>query len=97
MGCCHSHVGGVIVIDGADAINNILHPVYGALGVDFDPTATGALRDQAPDTTIPQVAEAIVDQLEALGEVSRGTLSVETVNAGRELLPDHLVVTGTKY
>jgi len=86
-----AHVGGVIVVTGADDINEVLHPVYEALGVEFTTTATGALTDLVPEITITSVVAAIVAELEALGEVSRATLSSAMVDRGREMVLDHLV------
>lgn len=86
-----AHVGGVIVVGGADVINEVLDPVYGALGVDFDPAATGALQEKAPGLTLGAVAEAIVAELSEVAEVHEDTLTAATLAAGRELLADHLV------
>ncbi|NND02997.1 MAG: lipoate--protein ligase family protein [Acidimicrobiia bacterium] len=86
-----AHVGGVIVIGGAEDINAVLEPVYGALGVDFDPASTGSMRDVQPSLTLTGVSEAIVTELAQLAEVMEDTLPRSIVNAGREFLPDHLV------
>lgn len=86
-----AHVGGVIVIDGADQINEVLRPVYGALGVDFDPAATGALREMRSDLTATEVADAVVAELRAVADVEESTLSGRLIAAGREMVPDHLV------
>ena len=86
-----AHVGGVIVVGGADAINEVLLPVYAALGVGFEPAATGALSDLVPDLTMAHVVAAVVAELEALGEVSVATLSSAMVQQGRDMLPDHLI------
>ena len=40
-----AYVGGVVVLDGVDTINDVLEPVYRHLGIPFDPGATGALSD----------------------------------------------------
>lgn len=86
-----AHVGGVIVLDDAAAINQVLQPVYGALGVDFDPTATGALRELQPQLTVAAMVDAIRAELEVRGNVTPATLPMEAVAAGRAMLPDHLV------
>jgi lipoate-protein ligase A len=86
-----AHVGGVIVVGGADAINEVLLPVYAALGVGFEPAATGALSDLVPDLTMACVVAAIVAELQALGEISVATLSSAMVQRGRDMLPDHLI------
>lgn len=89
-----AHVGGVVVVDGAAAINEVLQPVYGALGVEFDPAATGSLAEMRPGLTAGDVTGAIVEQLGSIGEVVTAPLSLATVREGRELLPDHLVAAG---
>ncbi len=86
-----AHVGGVVVVDNATAINEVLEPVYGALGVEFAPSATGALTDIAPALTVTAVAAAVVAELEDVGEVGAATLTSALIHRGRELLPDHLV------
>ena len=88
-----AHVGGVIVVTGADTINEVLLPVYAALDVDFEPTATGALSDLIPDVTVAAVVTAIVAELQLRGEVSGSTLSSTMVRRGRDMLEDHLVTT----
>jgi len=89
-----AHVGGVIVVDDGHAINTVLAPVYGALGVAFDPAATGALRERNPAVTPTAVAEAIVAELAALATVDPATLPRALLSDGRALLADHLVSTG---
>ena len=80
-------------VTGADAINEVLRPVYAALDVDFEPAATGALSDLIPDITMVAVVAAIVAELEALREISGATLSSTMVQHGRDMLGDHLVTT----
>lgn len=86
-----AHVGGVIVVDGAERVNEVIGPVYEALDVDFDPAATGALSEMATGLTITSVVDAIVSELNELGELVPSTLSSKTLSQGRMLLPDHLV------
>ena len=86
-----AHVGGVIVVTGTDLINEVLDPVYGALGIEFEPSATGALTDLLPAMTITEVAQAIVAELALVGEISSATLPSEIVHRGRDMLSDHLV------
>lgn len=86
-----AHVGGVIVIDDAAAINTVLNPVYGALGVDFDPDATGALADESRSVSATDVVAAAVAELEQIAEVTPATLSMALVTDGRALLKDHIV------
>jgi len=87
-----AHVGGVIVVDDAAAVNEVLDPVYGELGVNFDPAATGALSDTAPGVTSSAVVEAIMAELAEFAELERATLDRRVLDAARALLADHLGV-----
>jgi len=40
-----AHVGGVIVMDNSEAINDVLIPVYELLGIPLDPATTGSVAD----------------------------------------------------
>ena len=40
-----AYVGGVVVLDDADAVNDVLDPVYRLLDLPFDPAVTGAVSD----------------------------------------------------
>jgi octanoyl-[GcvH]:protein N-octanoyltransferase len=59
-----AYVGGVMVLDGAQQINQVLDPVYRLLGIPFDPATTGAVSDIKPvdqddfATTLIQVIAA---------------------------------------
>jgi len=46
-----AHVGGVVVVDGAARVREVLVPVYDALGLAWDPVTVGALADEAPGVT----------------------------------------------
>ena len=72
-----AHVGGVIVVEGADRVRDILLPVYEAMGLDWRPEATGAVADEAPGVTVDDVIGALRDSfageysLEAAGSTRR--------------------------
>ena len=83
-----AHVGGVVVVDGAPEVNEVLHPVYGALGVEFEPSATGALSDQIADVTVTAVVDAIIAELASVALVEPATLSSDMIAAGRALLAE---------
>jgi lipoate-protein ligase A len=40
-----AQVGGMIVVNDSETVNDVLIPVYDALGLDMDPTRTGAIAD----------------------------------------------------
>ena len=85
-----SHVGGVVVVDGADRVNGVLVPVYRELGLQWRPQATGAVADEAPGVTWEQVAEAIEAEYAALYELVPTELDDETLDLARSLAPEHL-------
>lgn len=71
-----AQVGGMIVVSDPDDINKVLVPIYQALGVPIDPTATGSIADdrvESPD----DVAEAFTAQIAA----GRRTLDVDVSEA----------------
>lgn len=85
-----AHVGGVVVVEGAGRINSVLVPVYGALGIDWRPEATGAVADEAPGVTWEGVAEAIRAEYAERCELEPADLDEETLALARRLAPEHL-------
>ncbi|MEX2446186.1 MAG: lipoate--protein ligase family protein [Dehalococcoidia bacterium] len=55
-----AHVGGVIVVDGASDVRDVLVPVNEALGIDWDPATAGSVRDVAPAVTWDGVVDAVL-------------------------------------
>ncbi|MCL4286361.1 MAG: lipoate--protein ligase family protein [Thermoleophilia bacterium] len=49
-----AHVGAVIVVRGAGAVNAVLGPVYDALELDFDPDATGSVARELGERDEPR-------------------------------------------
>ena len=74
-----AHIGGVLVVDGADKINEVLDPVYGALGFSWRPEATGDIRGERPDVSYADVQTALLTQLEARFTISEENLSPRTI------------------
>jgi octanoyl-[GcvH]:protein N-octanoyltransferase len=85
-----AHVGGVIVVDGAARIRDVLIPTYRALGIDWDPRTTGALADRAPGLTSARVLESVVSQLETRFDVSDFSMPEAVVERGATLASSHL-------
>lgn len=85
-----AHVGGVVAVGGHEEINRVLTPVYRALSFPWDPAATGSLRAVRADTTLSEVADAILTELALLGEISEEGLSGDTLERSERLLPRHL-------
>jgi lipoate-protein ligase A len=73
-----AHIGGVVVVDGHDLVNRVLAPVYGALGYDWDPAATGSLAE-AVDVEASQVANALLAALATRHVVIPGSLDADTL------------------
>lgn len=85
-----AHVGGVVVVDRADWVNEILTPVYAALGLGWRPEATGAVTDEAPDATWEAVAGAIRAEYGERYELVPADLNEDTLALARRLAPEHL-------
>lgn len=86
-----AHVGGVVVVDGAAAVNDALRAVYPPLGLDFDPDTTGAVAAEAPDgASVDAVAAAIVAEYGERFELRPAPLDAETLALARRLAPEHL-------
>ena len=65
-------VGGVVVVDGHEAIAEVLEPVYGALDLPFDPDAVGSIERAGgradPDEVVETLEAALVDDREHVVE-----------------------------
>lgn len=87
-----AHVGGVVVVKGAALINEVLEPVYRALGLDWRPAATGALEDSVPGISLRDTADAIVAELGATADIVGAGLDTATIDLARQHIDDHLPV-----
>lgn len=85
-----AHVGGVIVVDGAREIRDVLIPVYRALRIDWDPRTTGGLADRAPGLDVERVTNSIRAELDRRYDVVPAALPVEVVDRARELASKHV-------
>ncbi len=84
-----SHTGVVLVVEAEDRINGVLEPVYAALGLDWDPSASGSVRSEAPGPTWSSVRDAIVPEYARDYELVTGRVDEETLMLARELAPEH--------
>ncbi len=84
------HVGGVIVVDGAEQVRDILVPVYAALGLDWRPETTGSVAAEAPGTAWEDVVEALIGEYGKRYEIEPAELDDETLELARLLAPEHL-------
>jgi hypothetical protein len=84
-----AHVGGVVVVDRADLVNGVLEPVYAALGLSFDPEATGSVAGEVPGATLDEVREAIFAEYADRYELEPAEPDEETLALARRLAPEH--------
>ncbi len=83
------HIGGVLVVAGAELVNEPLVPVYAALGLDWRPQATGSVADEVPGITWDGVAEALRAEYEAAHGIEAAALDADTLALARRLAPGH--------
>jgi lipoate-protein ligase A len=84
-----AHVGGVVVVAGAERVREVLVPVYEELGLDWDPATVGSVADQAPGTTWEQVGEAVRAEYARDYEIVEADLDEQTLALARRLAPEH--------
>jgi hypothetical protein len=80
----------VVVVDDVALINRVLVPVYAAMGVAFDPAATGALRDEV-EVGFEQVRAAIAEAFARRFDVTEWRLDDRTRRLAEVAAADHLV------
>ncbi len=85
-----AHVGGVIVVEGADRVRDILTSVYRAMGLDWNPCATGAVADEAPTATVEATIGALREAFASEYELEQAHVDVKTLELARRLAPEHL-------
>ena len=85
-----AHVGGVLVVEGAERVNEILLPVYEAMGLDWRPEATGAVADEVPGVGFEDVSGALRDAFAREHDLVPAELDEETLELARRLAPEHL-------
>ncbi len=86
-----AHVGGVVVVTGAERIREVLIPVYRALELDWDPATAGSLEDEVPGTTWERAEAAVLDAFAFRYELQDGELTPEALALAGELAPRHAV------
>jgi lipoate-protein ligase A len=86
-----AHVGGVIVVGGADRVRDVLVPVYEALELRWDPGTAGSLRDEVPGVTWEDAGRAVEDAFSARFQLVGSDIDDETVALARTLEPQHEV------
>jgi lipoate-protein ligase A len=84
-----SHTGVVLVVSGEGRINDVLRPVYGALGLPWKPAVTGSVETESPGTSWDEVREALLAEYAREYELAEAELDDPTLALARELAPEH--------
>ncbi|MDA1004733.1 MAG: hypothetical protein O3B31_15525, partial [Chloroflexi bacterium] len=80
-----AHVGGVIVVDGAEDIRRVLATVNDALGLAWDPAAVGSVCDEIGGVTWDDVAAALIAAFAARFAVHDVAIDDATLERAREM------------
>jgi octanoyl-[GcvH]:protein N-octanoyltransferase len=86
-----AHVGGVVVVDDADTVRDVLLPVYEALDLAWDPATVGAVDLEVSGVTWDQVEGAVLTAFGGRFDLDEGRLEPETLALAQDLAPRHLV------
>jgi lipoate-protein ligase A len=86
-----SHTGVVLVVDGDERINEVLTPVYAALGLDWAPSVTGSVRAEAPGASWSDVRHAIVTEYAREYDIVEDEVDSETLELAKGLAGEHRV------
>jgi lipoate-protein ligase A len=86
-----SHTGVVLVVEGEERINEVLAPVYAALGLDWVPSVTGSVEAEKPGVTWSAVRDAVLTEYAQEYDLIEGEVDAETLRLARELAPEHRV------
>lgn len=83
-----SHLGGVVVVDGAERVNDVLGPVYAALDLAWRPEATGSVAGEVPGTAWDEVEQAVIAEYEERHGLETAELDEETLTLAKRLAPE---------
>jgi hypothetical protein len=81
-------VAGVIVVQGASLVNEVLVPIYAELGLDMDPSLTGAIQDVA-EVDIEEVGTRFAEQFANDGTRQCSEIDSDTMALARSFQTDH--------
>jgi octanoyl-[GcvH]:protein N-octanoyltransferase len=84
-----SHTGVVLVVSGEQRINDVLRPVYAALGIAWEPQVTGSTLTESAGAGWESVRDALLAEYAHDHELVEGELDPETLALARELAPEH--------
>ncbi len=84
-----AHIGGVVVVADARRVRDVLLPVYEALGLEWDPSTTGSIEDEAGPTTMAVAIAALRAELAGRYELLETELDERTLALAERLEPAH--------
>jgi octanoyl-[GcvH]:protein N-octanoyltransferase len=84
-----SYTGGVVVVEGADRIREVLLPVYDALGLEWLPETTGSVEDERPGVVWDDVRAALEAEYAVSYDLEPAELDAETLALAERLAPEH--------
>lgn len=84
-----AQIGGMIVVSDPDDINKVLVPIYQALDVPIDPTATGSIADDRA-ASADEVAQAFTARIAAGRATVDDTIREATMAMAHTLRDDHV-------
>ena len=87
-----SHTGVVLVVEGEEHINAVLAPVNAALGLDWNPAASGSVRAEAPSATWDSVSDAIVTEYAREYDITEDSVDAQTLELAQSLAGEHRVI-----
>jgi lipoate-protein ligase A len=86
-----SHTGVILVVEGERRVNEVLAPVYEALGLDWDPAATGSVVSEAPSASWDAVRDAVVTEYARDYDIEEAEVDADTLSLARGLADEHRV------
>jgi octanoyl-[GcvH]:protein N-octanoyltransferase len=84
-----SHTGVVLVVSGEQRINDVLGPVYEALGLSWEPRVSGSVTTESPEVGWEGVCDALLAEYARDYELVEGSLDPDTLALARSLAPEH--------
>ena len=79
----------VVVVGGGERLRSVIREVYGALGLDVDPTTAGALDDELPGVRVDRVAHVVAEAYAADALLQPAGIDADLLAAARSLAPRH--------
>jgi hypothetical protein len=84
-----AHVGGVIVVDDAARVREVLVPIYRALELEWRPATAGAVADVVAGVTADSVRDALVAELSDRYAPHAARFDRDTLTRADELVAWH--------